>query len=383
MATSIFPHVLPVIWKGIVFDRSGIGATARSSHDAALWVAMRPSVFLAIATPLPQPRSSLGWLRGRLEDGQAIAPAELHFDVDVKVPLALAHEGRHRMTALGERMPDRAVPVRLSFRGLLDGDVDEAFIARIRNGTKSQRGRSYVEGPLFDDAEIDLGGPWTSGVPPPLPLEDRQGVSNVDIARYASLRRTVRVLLIGDLEEMGRWIDWTSEKSLSPHEVALVSDIMRSRVIPSLAAVVSERNKRSRIHKSWISSFALRLLGDTDMAYAKSAGLLAVGEVGFVVKAQSVPADSHVPFSAGAWSVQSVGIQDYVLLSLLGVIHTVTGSISSLSGDELERSDVALVLSRVAQASGFEFSDLATLVLGSLDDATSPQPLEGIQGQVG
>lgn len=163
-----YPHILPVTWEDVTFDRNSVGATGRSDGDAALWVAMRPSVFLSIATPLPCPRPSLGWLRARLDDGQAICPAELVFDAHLRVPLALSHEGRHRMTALRDRLCDRPVPVRLRLARTQDAEIDGRLISHLRDGARSQRGRSFVSGPLFDEAEIDLGGRPASGVPPPI-----------------------------------------------------------------------------------------------------------------------------------------------------------------------------------------------------------------------
>jgi hypothetical protein len=166
MANSDFPHLFPVEWDDVAFDRAGIGATARTSNEASLWVAMRPSVFLAIATPLPAPRASLDWLRRQIDAGRAIAPAELRFSLLGSVPLAVSHEGRHRMTALRDRLCDRTVPVRLSFSGMSDHELDDRFVSVVRAGVKSQRGRSAVEGPLFGEAEIDEGGRYRSGVPP-------------------------------------------------------------------------------------------------------------------------------------------------------------------------------------------------------------------------
>jgi hypothetical protein len=167
MAKPDFPHVFPVQWDDVItFDRAGIGATSKSSIAAAMWVAMRPSVFLSIATPLPVPRASLDWLRGEMDAGRAIAPAELRFDVFGSMPLALSHEGRHRMTALREKLSDCPVPVRLSFKGMHDHEIDDRFVSFARNAVKSQRGRSVVAGPLFDEAEVDEGGRYRSGVPP-------------------------------------------------------------------------------------------------------------------------------------------------------------------------------------------------------------------------
>lgn len=167
MATTEYPHNLPVLWEDVMFDRTSVGSTARSAKDAALWVSMRPSVFLSIATPLPRPRPSLDWIRDRIDAGGSIAPAELVFDVHLRVPLALSHEGRHRMTALMEKLEDRHVPVRLCLSGMSDFDLDDRLVARLRSGARSQRGRTFVAGPLFEDAEVDLGGRPTSGVPPP------------------------------------------------------------------------------------------------------------------------------------------------------------------------------------------------------------------------
>jgi hypothetical protein len=171
MANSEYPHILPVLWEDVLFDRTSVGSTARSARDAALWVSMRPSVFLGIATPLPRPRPSLDWLRDRIDGGGAIAPAELVFDAHLRVPLALSHEGRHRMTALGERLRDRPVPVRICLRGMSDYEVDDRLVGHLRSGARSQRGRTFVAGPLFEDAEVDLGGRPTSGVPPPAGMD--------------------------------------------------------------------------------------------------------------------------------------------------------------------------------------------------------------------
>lgn len=162
-----YPHVLPCEWDDIVFDRNSIGATSRSDGGSAIWVAMRPSIFLEIATPLPRPRASLEWLKSQIKLGRSIAPAELTIDPRLGVPLALSHEGRHRMTAIRHLLSDRSAPVRILLAGCRDWDIDPKLIEKVRSGARSQRGRSFVAGPLFENAEIDLGGIPPSGVPPP------------------------------------------------------------------------------------------------------------------------------------------------------------------------------------------------------------------------
>lgn len=167
MPKTEFPHFMTVEHEGIFYDRNAIGRVDHSFNEGAVWTLMRPSVFLAIATPLPVPRASLDWLSGQINAGQAIAPAELRFRICGGDPLALSHEGRHRMTALMSIVKDRHVPVRLALQDHYEEDITSSVIEKLRRRVRSQRGRSVVEGPLFGDAEIDLGGLPPSGVPPP------------------------------------------------------------------------------------------------------------------------------------------------------------------------------------------------------------------------
>lgn len=179
MPQTDFPHFMAIEHEGILFDRNAIGCVNHSFNEGAVWTLMRPSIFLAIATPLPVPRDSLTWLTGQIKAGFAIAPAELRFRVCGGDPIALSHEGRHRMTALMSLVEDRPVPVRLSLQNHREDDVTSLVIEKLRRRVRSQRGRSVVEGPLFGEAEIDMGGVPASGVPPPnlcqaLAWSDRQ-----------------------------------------------------------------------------------------------------------------------------------------------------------------------------------------------------------------
>jgi hypothetical protein len=161
--------------EGIRFDRNAIGCVDHSFNEGAIWTLMRPSIFLAVATPLTVPRASLDWLVSQINAGQAIAPAELRFRVASGDPLALSHEGRHRMTALMSILENRHVPVRITLQGHCEEDITPSVVEKLRRRVRSQRGRSIVEGPLFGETEIDLGGLPLSGVPPPLSSEIEGG----------------------------------------------------------------------------------------------------------------------------------------------------------------------------------------------------------------
>jgi hypothetical protein len=167
MPTTVFPHFAVTYIDDVCFDRNGIGLTPRHFDEAAIWVQMRPSVFLSIASPLDAPRTSLNWLKTRLDAGESIAPAELRIRVQSNISMAISHEGRHRMTNLRSRLSDCLVPVRISLQHVSEDAVSEKLIARLRQRLRSQRGRDVIEGPVFEDAEIDMGGLRNSGVPPP------------------------------------------------------------------------------------------------------------------------------------------------------------------------------------------------------------------------
>jgi len=158
-----------VLVNGIEFDRHcGIGATTRAGSDGAAWAMMRPSTFLTLATPLPQPRESLHWITGEILKGTALCPAELRLRLPPNGMAAVsAHEGRHRMTALREILDDAPVPVRLCVAGIAWDEVDAVLLAHLRRGMRAQRSGTAVEGPLFGESEPDLGGARVSGIPPP------------------------------------------------------------------------------------------------------------------------------------------------------------------------------------------------------------------------
>lgn len=166
-----FPQFSAVAIGDVILDRNAIGRVSSRSSSAALWVAMRPSIFLALASPLPVPRASLQWLTERLDEGSLIAPAELTIRFGSRVPAVVSHEGRHRMTVIRDRLDDLAVPVRMNIQHFDEADIDAVVVDRLRLRMQKQRGHDIVQGPLFEEAETDVGGGPFSGIPPPTFLE--------------------------------------------------------------------------------------------------------------------------------------------------------------------------------------------------------------------
>ena len=152
----------------IIWSRTGIGCP-RTTHDGpALWVTMRPSMFLRLASPLPVPRESLGWLRMQAAQGHTLCPPSLrcHVPMGSGIPLVTWHDGRHRATLAQSLLDDGPIPVRL----LLAGPGTSQAMATgtlVRRGMRAQRTALHVAGPLFEDEFEEDEGQFRSGVPPP------------------------------------------------------------------------------------------------------------------------------------------------------------------------------------------------------------------------
>lgn len=151
------------VTSGIIFDPGGIGARAAAKpgqEGAELVVAMRPSTFLALATPLPAPRPSLAWITAQLRAGRAICPPGLRVWLPADwagTPAVTMHDGRHRATAVHALAGDVEVPVRIALPGLdSDAEVPRWAVDAMRQGMWSQGGqRTIVPGPLFGATSAD------------------------------------------------------------------------------------------------------------------------------------------------------------------------------------------------------------------------------------
>lgn len=168
MEAQLRPHEGIMVMHGIVFDPgAGLGASAtiRGEATAGLVVAMRPGVFLELATPLTRPRSSLDWLDAHLRAGRAICPGRLRVWLpgqggsgNPSSPAVVGHDGRHRAMALRAVLGNIELPVRLELPGLEpDAPRLPALADLLRRGMRAQGGlRPWVPGPLFGATSDDL-----------------------------------------------------------------------------------------------------------------------------------------------------------------------------------------------------------------------------------
>ena len=169
---SLFPlwGDAPSPCGSMTWSRSGIGS-GRPGYDAeaSLWVAMRPSIFLALATPLPAPRASLTWLRNQVAAGAVIHPPVL--DVwcsgGADLPAVVRHDGRHRTMVARDVLDDGLMPVLI---GLFGPGARAGWIPvmkRARLGMRAQRGPAVLAAPLFEREAVEDGLQPITGIPPP------------------------------------------------------------------------------------------------------------------------------------------------------------------------------------------------------------------------
>lgn len=97
--------------------------------------------------------------------------------------------------------------------------------------------------------------------------------------------------------------------------------------------------------------------------YLRSHDLFEARPNSFKVKGMFLPEDTVVPFEAGLFSCQTAGIQDYVVVGLLGVIFTETGKLTQIHGDDFDGEYVKELLDKITAASSYVFRDMSALVV--------------------
>lgn len=169
---SLFPiwGDAPSLCGSMTWSRTGIGAgrSGRGVH-LSVWVAMRPSAFLALSTPLTTPRGSLAWLRDQVAAGRAIHPPGLEVWLPPRsgMPCVVRHDGRHRTTLARELLNEAEIPVLIGLLGPGTSDGLQAILHRSRRAMVAQRGRLVVDGPLFGEEAEEDDLRLLTGIPPP------------------------------------------------------------------------------------------------------------------------------------------------------------------------------------------------------------------------
>jgi hypothetical protein len=153
----------------LTWSRVGIGSGGKTAGGRGIWVSMRPSVFLALATPLPAPRDSLVWLHAQVAAGEPLCPPVLDawFGQSRTVAAVGRHDGRHRTTLALGLLHDAPIPVLLRLQGNFADGSAGAIAARVRPGMLSQKATKLVPGPLFGEEVSEDDGLFRSGAPPP------------------------------------------------------------------------------------------------------------------------------------------------------------------------------------------------------------------------
>ena len=150
------PHYGLVLVDGVAFDAArGIGRPQpkRSAAYADAYLSMRPTMFLGLATRLPEPRASLIWMAAQIAAGRPICPPSLRVCLAGSRPASVVgHDGRHRSMAFLRAIGDAEMPVQLALTNADADDLDAGAIAHLRAGMRRQGDGVLVPGPLFGAA---------------------------------------------------------------------------------------------------------------------------------------------------------------------------------------------------------------------------------------
>ena len=173
---------------------------------------------------------------------------------------------------------------------------------------------------------------------------------------------------------MGRWLDWTITEDLTPSEASEVLAIVRDRVIPAVRAIADESDSRpgappravmGRLF-DWMSRKA-------NSAWANHDDTFTLLDNGVRIEPRHVVTPCAMPFVAGEYAGQTVGIQDYAVLGTLAAIASVSGKALLTSGDEFDAVYVAEIIARLESVSGQSFGELGSFT-AALAEADNEEP---------
>jgi hypothetical protein len=149
----------------------GLGAVGASSNIdyLGLRVQIKPSMFLKLAAPHPDPRSD--YIEKYVAAGEPIGAPFLSIHIPeewfsdettynnvvegnlTETAEISGHEGRHRMTAILKHYGDEPVETHLLLNGLRRRHLTNNMIARLNESIFSQT-NSYVKGPWFEQVTV-------------------------------------------------------------------------------------------------------------------------------------------------------------------------------------------------------------------------------------
>ena len=146
--------------KDIIDNRDGWGAVPNNQEIDyfGLRVRMKPSIFLKLAAPLAEPKSSED-IQTHLKNGGKIGapfliietPTEWSDDDTSEIAKVIQHEGRNRMIAIKNLYGDIPVETHLFFQGgvnrnrHLSGDMIKELSVHLY----SEKSNNIINGPLF------------------------------------------------------------------------------------------------------------------------------------------------------------------------------------------------------------------------------------------
>lgn len=135
--------------NGVNFDQEkGLGQVGNNQeiNYFGFTAMMSPSRFLELAEDLEEPKErSLDYIRKTIEEGGSLGSPYLRIDFDTGE--VIAHEGRHRMTVIGEMKGDAPIPVHILGAGGAQRarHLDAAKIEKLRSRLTSEDGKSFTD----------------------------------------------------------------------------------------------------------------------------------------------------------------------------------------------------------------------------------------------
>lgn len=158
---------------------------------------------------------------------------------------------------------------------------------------------------------------------------------------------------------MGRWFEWKISADLDGAEIAVVKAAVGRVVMANLAGIVDDIDASrppdipanvkglidafDRGHRAYVATDPITL-GTDRVSVSPSETRYETADVGF---------------SAGTYAAPCLGMQDYALMGVLGVVATETGKLSLGDCDDLDQETLDTLLRRFTARSGYAFKGMA------------------------
>lgn len=145
-------------------------------------------------------------------------------------------------------------------------------------------------------------------------------------------------------------IYWTVTEDLTPPEIQRAKAVFAEKVVPALPAIARDRPAATSL--PYLSRAALWLKNVSTIRYAEAVGNFVADDHGLRIVSPLGDTTASIHFKAGDYSCETLGFQDYAVLSALAGMSSESGKVILTGAEDRDEDYVRDIVRRVGKASG-------------------------------